>query len=559
MEEFNATKGTVRVRVNEDGRRKWIYGVKYLFDSNETFDFKPFDLSVKPWFLPVAAPGWSFSHWQVDDIYTTEGTSSDVSAIMPGPDGGLEVQVGANSKLVAIFEKNAGSTQGEDPAVDANQPPKEHRITGEGNATAIRVIGDGVVQVLGRDTRPVFDLQTGMPTINQHGQPILHQEVFLTLLDGFSLEGFAEDFSQGLELKPIPAPGWRFSHWRISDDNKTFGMNPFPFSAGNLFVDRIPNELEAVFQQTHPYEEISVASLPLLTPYTTGWYFQPRVGWMFANQNTFPYFYEASTASWLWLVKGPSSMIFYHMEKGVWIDLHDTGLTSIASIPSYSDSTYSGDNLLVTGSGSIRLFGKDSRQVFDPSGMPRIDETGMLEQVWPLLSEWGSGHGSEVGVSWREFPVLGHLQPVSSKYWRFSYWKGEAMSAGMDEVGKMGKSLGSKNSLPLRSLNELNNLFKDLPSNNWWFSALEAVFSPLHPYEYLEEGNAFDHISYPYTSGWYYQPDWGWLWTSKSTFPYVYRSSSGGKQEGWLYFREGTASPIYFYSYEESKWVTLGK
>jgi len=63
----------------------------------------------------------------------------------------------------------------------------------------------------------------------------------------------------------------------------------------------------------------------------------------------------------------------------------------------------------------------------------------------------------------------------------------------------------------------------------------------------------------PYTYEWYYQPDWGWLWTSKSTFPYVYRSSTGGQQEGWLYFREGTASPIHFYSYEESKWVTLGE
>jgi Skp family chaperone for outer membrane proteins len=62
----------------------------------------------------------------------------------------------------------------------------------------------------------------------------------------------------------------------------------------------------------------------------------------------------------------------------------------------------------------------------------------------------------------------------------------------------------------------------------------------------------------PHTNGWYYQPDWGWIWTDAKTFPYVYRSSSGGNQEGWLYFREGSASPIYFYSYEESKWVTLG-
>ena len=62
----------------------------------------------------------------------------------------------------------------------------------------------------------------------------------------------------------------------------------------------------------------------------------------------------------------------------------------------------------------------------------------------------------------------------------------------------------------------------------------------------------------PYTNGWYYQPDWGWIWTSKTTFPFVYRSSSDGKTEGWLYFKEGSASPILFYSYATGSWVPLG-
>lgn len=62
----------------------------------------------------------------------------------------------------------------------------------------------------------------------------------------------------------------------------------------------------------------------------------------------------------------------------------------------------------------------------------------------------------------------------------------------------------------------------------------------------------------PHTHNWYYQPEWGWLWTNENTFPYVYRSATQGESSGWLYFREGTASPLLYYDYASEKWVTLG-
>ena len=61
----------------------------------------------------------------------------------------------------------------------------------------------------------------------------------------------------------------------------------------------------------------------------------------------------------------------------------------------------------------------------------------------------------------------------------------------------------------------------------------------------------------PHTLNWYYQPDWGWLWTNKQTFPYVYRTGSAGKTPGWLYFKEGSSDPIEYYEYGSEKWVTL--
>jgi hypothetical protein len=63
----------------------------------------------------------------------------------------------------------------------------------------------------------------------------------------------------------------------------------------------------------------------------------------------------------------------------------------------------------------------------------------------------------------------------------------------------------------------------------------------------------------PHTQDWYYQPEWGWMWTNEKTFPYVYSSSIVRGKSGWLYFREGSASPIYFYSYAEQAWITLRK
>jgi len=70
---------------------------------------------------------------------------------------------------------------------------------------------------------------------------------------------------------------------------------------------------------------------------------------------------------------------------------------------------------------------------------------------------------------------------------------------------------------------------------------------------------ATDNNATPHTYGWYFQPEWGWIWTSEKTFPYVYRTGGNGKSAGWLMFREGSAAPVSFYSFAEKKWVTLGE
>ena len=62
----------------------------------------------------------------------------------------------------------------------------------------------------------------------------------------------------------------------------------------------------------------------------------------------------------------------------------------------------------------------------------------------------------------------------------------------------------------------------------------------------------------PHTNGWFFQPDWGWLWTNASVFPYVYRSEQQDTSSSWLYFKENS-SPPYFFNYETEEWEVMGE
>ena len=56
----------------------------------------------------------------------------------------------------------------------------------------------------------------------------------------------------------------------------------------------------------------------------------------------------------------------------------------------------------------------------------------------------------------------------------------------------------------------------------------------------------------PYTEGWFYTLDYGWLWTNYLTYPYFY----GAKENDWLYFIKGNKIPS-FYHYGEMRWATI--
>ena len=54
----------------------------------------------------------------------------------------------------------------------------------------------------------------------------------------------------------------------------------------------------------------------------------------------------------------------------------------------------------------------------------------------------------------------------------------------------------------------------------------------------------------PYTYGWFYTPERGWLWTTNSVFPWIYDANT----TDWLYFKNGSELPR-FYEYYSKKWL----
>lgn len=56
----------------------------------------------------------------------------------------------------------------------------------------------------------------------------------------------------------------------------------------------------------------------------------------------------------------------------------------------------------------------------------------------------------------------------------------------------------------------------------------------------------------PYSEGWFYLPNQGWLWTTRTTYPYFFDNTS----KAWMYFQSGNEKPK-FYHYGTKEWMTV--
>ena len=58
--------------------------------------------------------------------------------------------------------------------------------------------------------------------------------------------------------------------------------------------------------------------------------------------------------------------------------------------------------------------------------------------------------------------------------------------------------------------------------------------------------------SEPYTEGWFFLPNRGWMWTNRSAYPYFFDY----EDKDWMYFQSGEEKPK-FYRYKTKTWLTI--
>ena len=64
--------------------------------------------------------------------------------------------------------------------------------------------------------------------------------------------------------------------------------------------------------------------------------------------------------------------------------------------------------------------------------------------------------------------------------------------------------------------------------------------------------SASDADATPYSEGWFYLPNHGWLHTNRTTYPYFFDDAT----EEWMYFQSGNEKPR-FYHYGSKEWMTV--
>jgi hypothetical protein len=90
-------------------------------------------------------------------------------------------------------------------------------------------------------------------------------------------------------------------------------------------------------------------------------------------------------------------------------------------------------------------------------------------------------------------------------------------------------------------------------ANNWWSSPWLGSF-------YLNANGWVRHeklgwvfpIKSPTAGLWLWKEGFGWLWTNKEIYPFLYQNGNGG----WLYFFGRREETLLFYDYSTKRWIT---
>ena len=110
------------------------------------------------------------------------------------------------------------------------------------------------------------------------------------------------------------------------------------------------------------------------------------------------------------------------------------------------------------------------------------------------------------------------------------------------EVG-VNRVLSEPNSYSLFSMSELSQATSQ---------GIQSVLANPTPYDLIRKIDheeiiegfqvSGDSLNNPYTEGWFFVPNRGWLWTTTTVFPWIYDNGS----KNWFYFQKGQSMPVFF-------------
>jgi hypothetical protein len=110
-----------------------------------------------------------------------------------------------------------------------------------------------------------------------------------------------------------------------SDLNSTYYKKGYDlgYSEGNQSVYSNPGEYNLLTLEEFDESVIDILNSKTISsmPYTSGWFFVPDRGWLFANQSSFPWFYEPQNKNFMMWDQLEGNASFYHSKARMWVSV----------------------------------------------------------------------------------------------------------------------------------------------------------------------------------------------------------------------------------------------
>ena len=100
-----------------------------------------------------------------------------------------------------------------------------------------------------------------------------------------------------------------------------------------------------------------------------------------------------------------------------------------------------------------------------------------------------------------------------------------------------------------------NTIFKDAVDvgGGWSYSDWFGYFNEVdNQWIYHLEHGWMYYAATDTSSIWFYTQDMGWLWTSKTIYPYMYSNT----EANWIFYRKDSSNPRWFYHYNSNMWTS---